>query len=185
MIERELEYWAPGATEPVAIRVRIGLPEPAPGGDYQSTLSIEGFDRPHSAPFFQVDPLGAFLTAAAFAPSILFMLAKGGRLTWLEMADLHFPLLTPPKQYYTFRPADGGEPRSLSITINPPQEIDEQWACLMTFMKEGGDEEYWIKADTWAKALERAAASVPDRLQEYVDKAGGGTLEELKARRTA
>ena len=54
--------------------------------------------------------------------------------------------------------------------------------AFLTLTAEGFDER-WIKADTWAKALERAAASVPDRLQEYVDKAGGGTLEEVSEAR--
>lgn len=181
MIERLLEYWAPGATAPVAIRVRIGAPEPTPEGNYQSTLSIEGFDKPYSAPFDQVDPLGAVLAAAAIAPSILFMLVKeGGRLTWLEGDDLGFPLLTPPKHYWTFRPANGSEPQSLSVTIAPPQEIGGQWACLVTLAAAEGDGEHWFKAATWPKALERAAAAVPDLLQEYVDEAGGGTLEEVR-----
>jgi hypothetical protein len=181
MIERKLEYLAPGATEPVTIHVRIGLPEPVPETErtYQSTLSIEGFDQPFCAPFFQVDPLGAVLAAAAIAPSTLFERAKGGRLTWLgAMEDLGFPLLGPPTHYWWFRPANGGEPRSLSISIHPPEKIDGQWACLLTFTSEGFDER-WIKADTWAKALERAAAAVPDRLQEYVDMAGGGSLEDM------
>lgn len=180
MIERLLEYWPPMATEPVTIHVRIDAPEPTPEGNYQATLSIEGFDEPYSAPFDQVDSLGAVLAAAAIAPSILSMRAKeGGRLTWLEGADLGFPLLTPPRHYWTFRPANGSEPQSISVTITPPQEISGQWACLMTFTTADGCEERWIKAETWAKALERAAATVPDHLQEYVDKAGGGILEEV------
>src|SRR5262245_61244582 len=105
MIERKLEYWTPGATEPTTIHVRIGLPEPVPETEhtYQSTLTIEGFGEPYCAPFDQVDPLGAVLAAAAIAPSILYMRAKGGRLTWLEsMEDLGFPLLGPPTHYWWF-----------------------------------------------------------------------------------
>jgi hypothetical protein len=179
MIERLLEYWAPGATEPVTIRVCIGAPEPTVEGNYKSTLSIEGFDTPYSAPFIQVDSLGAVLAAASIAPVILYSnVEKGGRLTWLEGDELSFPLLRPPKHYWTFRPTNGGEPQQVSITITPPQEIQGQWACLVTLMTAEICQERWVKAETWAQALERAAATVPTRLQEFMEKAGGGLLED-------
>ena len=145
MIERLLEYWAPGAAAPITIRVVIGAPEPTPEGNYQSTLSIEGFHKPYDAPFVQVDPLGAVLAAAAIAPSVLYRyVEKGGRLTWVGMNDLSFPLLTPPKRSWMLRPADGSEPQQLSITIAPPHEIAGQWRCLVTLMPAEGCDDRWF-----------------------------------------
>lgn len=179
MIERLLEYWAPEAIEPVVVRVRIGAPEPTPEGNYQATLSIEGLDAPYAAPFEQVDALGAVLAAAAIAPSTLFMLTDGvGRLTWLGGEDLGFPLLTPPKHYWAFRPANGGEPQPLSISIAPPQKIGARWGCLITFVAPEVCEERWIHGETWARALEASAAAVPAMLQDFTDKAGGGSIED-------
>lgn len=180
MIERLLEYMAPRADAPVMVRVTIGAPLPTPEGNYQSTLSIEGLGPPYAAPFEQVDPLGAVLAAASIAPFILYgRVEKGGRLTWLEGNELGFPLLTPPKHYWAFRPASGAEPQHVSITIAPPQEIAGQWACLVTLMTSELCEERWIQGETWARALECGAAAVTALLREFVEKAGGGSLEDL------
>ncbi len=179
MIERELEYWAPGATLAVTVRVTIGPPESTPEGNYRSTLSIEGFPSPYTAPFEQVDSLGAVLAAASMAPVILYSrVERGGRLTWLEGDNLGFPLLTPPKHYWSFRPASGGEPQHVSITVAPPQEISGRWACLVTLMTAEVCDQRWIQGDSWAHALERAGAAAATTLQEFVDKAGGGSLED-------
>ena len=179
MIERLLEYWAPQAAAPVTVRVTIGAPVPTPEGNYQSTLSFEGLGPPYAAPFEQVDPLGAVLTAASIAPVILHArVEKGGRLTWLEGDNLGFPLLTPPRHYWAFQPSNGSERQAVSITIAPPQEVAGQWACLVTLMTAEVREEHWIQGETWAHALERSAAAVPGLLQEFTEEAGGGSLED-------
>lgn len=184
MIERELEYWPPGAAAPTTIRVRIGAPEPADDGNYQSTLTIEGFDKPYRARFDQVDSLGALLAAAAIAPSTLAMrVAKGGRLTWLDQEDLGFPLLGPPKHYWTLHPEDGSPAKTISISVGAPEERADGWACLVTCTAPKGSSERWIQGATWASALEQAAAAVPGILQQCADDAGGGTLEEVRAPR--
>ena len=172
MIERHLKYWPAGSATPRPIRVVISAPTPTPTGHYQSTLTIEGFAAPYSAPFDQVDPLGAVLAAAAIAPSILAMRTAGGRLTWLDGEELGFPLLTPPRCHYDLR--DGG---GLSITIAPPIARGGAWACLVTIESSNGCTDRWIDGPSWAAALERAAATVPEILREH----GGG--EEAQASR--
>src|SRR5689334_8873936 len=90
MIERELQYWPPGAAEPRPIHVRIDTPVPW-GEDWVCTLTIEGFDTPYSHKCPQVDSIGAVLEALSLAPIVArSLVAPGGRLTWLGEEDLHF-----------------------------------------------------------------------------------------------
>lgn len=188
-MERELEYWAPGATEPRAIRVHIEIPvqdvATAQGTDWSCRLRIAGFDEPYSMRFHQVDPIGAMLAAMAVAPAVLRSLMQhGGRLTWLGLEDLGFPLLSAPTQDWQLNPSDGGPPRRLSIRIGHPERIGEQWSALVTAIDYGrGDEsddyttlERRAQGPTMARALELAAGLAPSLLQELVDKAGGGAL---------
>ena len=42
-MERQLEYWPPGATQPIPIRVLIGPPEERSESEWACTLTIEGF----------------------------------------------------------------------------------------------------------------------------------------------
>lgn len=94
VMEREIEYWPPGATEPRTILVSIGMPvQDVPcvdGTDWSCTLTITGFDEPVSIRFPGVDALHAFLTAVSFAPLELRLRAPDGRLAWLDEADLGF-----------------------------------------------------------------------------------------------
>jgi hypothetical protein len=190
-VERELEYWAPGATEPRLIRVHIGTPvqdfPTVTDTAWSCTLTIEGFEKPYSKRFYQVDAIGAMLAAAAIAPiELRSFVAPGGRLTWLESEVLGFALLSPPSGQWQFHPADGNAPRKVSVEIGHPERIGESWSALVTLIDYGRadeDDEYAtqekrVHGATWEKALELAAASVPAFLQEHVDKAGGGTLVE-------
>lgn len=88
-MERELEYWPPGATVPVPIRVGVSVPTREPDGTWLCTLTIEGFDKPHSQTFPGSDALSALLTAISFAPLKLELrVPEGGRLTWHGDTDL-------------------------------------------------------------------------------------------------
>jgi hypothetical protein len=179
MIERLLDHLPAGASAPVTIRVTVSAPVLRADGYFESTLSIEGLGKPYRAPFQQVDSLGALVAAASMAPIILYSrIGKGDRLTWLDGEDLGFPLLTPPKHYWTFHPSSGGESQQISITIAPPQESGGGWSCLVTLMTDEGCDEHWICAETWALALERAAAAVPSVLNDVIEKLGGGSVED-------
>jgi hypothetical protein len=94
---RELAYWPPGATEPIPIRVSIGIPEQdADGTDWSCTLSIDGFDKPCSMALPGTDAISALLRALSLAPHVLrSRTPSGGRLTWLGEEDLRFST-TPP-----------------------------------------------------------------------------------------
>jgi hypothetical protein len=90
---RTLQMTTTGSTDVSDIVVRIGLPEPdpAPGGDFQVLVEIDGFDRPYSRYFHGVDELQAFLAGCWIVTQILPALApEGARLTWLGADDLGF-----------------------------------------------------------------------------------------------
>lgn len=191
-MERELEYWAPGATEPRVIRVSISNPVQASpmasGADWSCSLTIAGFDEePYSRTFTQVDAIGAMLSALGIAPYLLrTFVRRGGRLTYLQSEDLSFPLLSPPSQDWQFLPTAGGTPRKISVRVGHPERTGASWSVLVIltdFGRDDEDDDYIsleerIHGPTWANALELAAAAVPVLLQKHVDNAGGGTLEE-------
>ncbi len=91
-MERQLEYWPPGATVPLPIHVHVGIPEPDAGGpDWSCTLTIDGFETPYVMSYPGVDALSALLRALRMAPIILrSRTPDGGRLTWLGDEDLGF-----------------------------------------------------------------------------------------------
>jgi hypothetical protein len=193
-VERELDYWSPGATASQPIRVCIGTPAqdiPTAGGvDWSCTLSIEGFERPYTQRFFQVDPLGAFLAATAIAPLVLrSFVPDGGRLTWLGREDLGLPLLSPPCQDWICTPANGGTPHRLDLRIGHPERTEGGWSALVTatdYGREEEEDEYTtlekrVHGSTMAHALECAAALAPSLVQELVDRMGGGTLTDPDA----
>lgn len=184
MMERQLDYWAPGAAQSTPIRVQIGTPEQHSESEWECTLAIEGFPR---TPFYSngmhdADAMGALSYALAIAPLHLrLMVEHGGRLTWNGQEDLHFPsMFSEPTQNFRLTPSEGGELRKLGIRIGLPERIDEQWSVLVTCT----DCTTWqaverrVHADAWTKALERALALVPELLQEQADKAGGGLVDE-------
>jgi hypothetical protein len=183
MMERELEYWAPGATEPRPIRVTFGAPEPHPKYEWSCSITITGFEKTYTKQMYQVDPVGATIAAMAITPYLLRSFAgRGGRLTFRGSAEIDFPtLLSRPEYTCQFARTDGTAPRKVSVRVNHPERIDESWSVLVVCI----DQETWecverrVQGDTWATALQRAAATVPELLQEYVDKAGGGVLEEV------
>lgn len=76
------------------VLVTIGPPKQN-GEDFDVTLEILGFDKPHRTEHPGVDPIAATLSAAHLAPHILKSLATGGHLTWDDEEDLGF--LPPPK----------------------------------------------------------------------------------------
>lgn len=184
-MDRLLEYWPPGATQSMPVRVRIGVPEPHPKYEWESTLTIEGFpDKPpYSKGMAGDDPLLALSYALAVAPLHLrLMMKRGGRLTWNGKENLQFPsMFSEPSQDWQLTPTEGGEPRKLWIRLALPERIDDRWSVLLTCTdcKTWETVERHIQADTWPEVLERAAAAVPALLREYADKLGGGTLEEL------
>jgi hypothetical protein len=193
-VYRDLEYWAPGASTPRPIRVTVDTPiqdVPTAGGvDWSCSLRIEGFEKPHSERFIQVDALGAFLAAAAIAPIILrSFVPDGGRLTWLEHEDLGFPSLHAPCQEWLCMPVDGGAPRRLEVRISYAGRTSGAWAALVTatdYGREEEEDEYTtlekrVHGSTMASALERAAALAPSLVQELVDRMGGGTLADPDA----
>src|SRR4051794_4573894 len=93
-MERELEYWAPGATEPRPIRIRFGAPEPHPRHDWVCVITITGFEEPDLTRLYGSDPVEAMARALAIAPSVLRTFGvRGGRLTWPGRSDLGFPTL--------------------------------------------------------------------------------------------
>lgn len=182
MIERELDYWAPEATGARPIRVHIGMPEPHPDHGWQCTITIAGFEQPYSRPLYESDAVGAMSTALAIAPFLLrTFVAHGGRLTYQGSEELGFPvLLSQPEYCCRLRPANGSEPREISVRIGHPERRDG-WSVLMVSTEDATWDriEKRIHGNTWSQALERAAATVPSLLQEHVDRAGGGVLEEV------
>ena len=183
---RDLEYWSSETSEARPIRVTITSPvlanEATGGGDWSCTLSIEGFDGSYKRSFFNVDPLAALLSTAAIAPHVLrTFVAKGGRLTWLGNEDLGFPLLRPPSHRWMFRHRDDGEPRGISVVVGAPERDDNQWSILLSLVDEGNFEvvERRVRSTTWAGAFKGAGEAVPALLSDFVDKVGGGTLEEI------
>jgi hypothetical protein len=183
-MERQLEYWAPGATQPIPIRVLIGAPEERSESEWECTLTIEGFPREplYSQRMHDVDAMGALSYALAIAPLHLrLLMERGGHLTWDGREDLHFPsMFSAPTHYFRLTPPGGGEPRKLGIRVGLPERIDGQWSVLVscTDCKTWEEVERRVVADAWAKVLERALAVVPALLQAQVDEAGGGLLEE-------
>lgn len=184
-MERELEYWPPGAVQSLPIRVRIGVPVPHPRYDWESTLTIEGFpEEPHySKAMHGADPINAISYALAIAPLHLRLMGqRGGRLTWNGSEVLRFPsMFSEPTQDWQLTPPEGGEPRRLGMRVGLPERIEDQWSVLVTCTdcKTWATVETRVHADTWPEVLGRAAAAVPLLLQQYADKLGGGALEEL------
>ncbi len=184
-MERHLEYWPPGATQSLPIRVRIGGVVPYSTNAWQSTLTIEGFpDEPtYSKPMIGSDPLEALSYALSVAPLLLRLMgARGGRVTHNGRGDLRFPSMSSsPSQNWQFTPTTGGEPRKLWIRLGLPERIEDRWSVFL----ECTDCDTWetaerhIEADTWPEAIEQAGAAVPGLLRDVADKLGGGTLEEL------
>lgn len=184
-LEREIEYWPPGASQPVPVRVRIGVPEPHPKYEWESTLTIEGFPgRPaYSIGMAGTDPVQAISYALAIAPLHLRLMGeRGGRLTWKGNEDLRFPsMFSEPSQDWQWTPLSGGAPRKLGIRIGLPERLDDQWSVLVTCT----DCQTWdtterrVEATAWPDVLERAVTTVRALLQEKAKALGEGTLEEL------
>jgi hypothetical protein len=66
------------------------------------------------------------------------------------------------------------------VKVHHPERVDGGWRVLVALIDgETYDRTERIeKAETWPKALERAAAAVPELLAAYVDAHGGGALED-------
>lgn len=94
-IDRSLEYWPPGATEPRSIRVSITFPEPHPRFDWTATLMVYGFDEPYSKSFYGCDAIHVLTLTLGVVPSVLQYLSRAapGRITWQGSDDLRFPSL--------------------------------------------------------------------------------------------
>jgi hypothetical protein len=185
-MERELEYWAPGAADPQPIRVRIGTPvqdvSTADGVDWSCTLTIEGLDAPYSMRLYDVDAIGAMLAAATLAPAVLrSYVPPGGRLTRLGSEELGFPSLSQLNNDWQYQPADGSAARRLSVKISHPERTGDSWSALVTVLDYSDHTtlERRLHGPTWANVLEHAAGAVSVLLQEVVNKAGGGTLTEV------
>lgn len=110
-MERELEYWPPGAAESTPIRVDVGIPvQDANGTDWSCTLTISGFDSPYSMAYPGVDAISALLAAISLAPHVLrSRTPAGGRLTWLGEEDLQFATLDTANGAPARRVRDGDE----------------------------------------------------------------------------
>lgn len=184
-LERDLEYWPPGATEPLPIKLRIGFPEERPEGGWKSTLLFEGFP---SRPFDQIDlvggdPIDAISYALAIAPLRLrLMYPRGGRLTHDGSEQLRFPsMFAAPSQHWKWTPSAGGAPRELGIRVGLPERDAERWNVVVT----STDHTTWrsierrVEAATWPEVLELAARAVPELLREHGEMLGGGTVEEV------
>jgi hypothetical protein len=94
VMERELEYWPPGALEARPIRVCIGFPvqdvQCAHGMAWSCTLTIDGFAQPYRMSFPGIDAVAALVAALRLAPDVLEAMARPGRVTWLGEDDLGF-----------------------------------------------------------------------------------------------
>lgn len=184
-LERELEYWPPGKTTPIPVRLKIGLPEPHPRHDWVSVITIEGLpSKPlDTTQVYGVDPLQALGHALSIASILLRVWSDlGGRVTWRGEEHLHLPSMhAEPWQDWRLLPTDGTEPRKLTIHIRLPEWIDEQWTVFLGCVEDWTLKsiERRIAADTWPAVLERAAAATPALLRELADKLGGGQLEEV------
>lgn len=184
-MERQLDYWPPGATQPVPVRVRIEVPYLDPEQDWETRLTIEGFPgRPtFSRPLHGEGPLEVLSEALCLAPLLLSsMTRRGARLTQNGSERLGFPsALSGPSQDWLLSPTGGGEPRKLWVRLELPDRIEDRWSVLLTSTecKTWGSLEKRFEAPTWPEALERAAAAVPALLREHAEKLGGGTLEEI------
>ncbi len=184
-MERQLEYWPPGATQSLPVRVRLGLPVPYSTDGWQTTLTIEGFpgEPLYSKAMIASDPIESLSYALSVAPLLLRLMGqRGGRITHNGRGDLRFPSMSSaPSQNWQFNPTTGGDPRKLWIRLGLPERIEDRWSVFL----ECTDCETWetverhIQADTWPEVIERAAADVPVLLRVCADKLGGGTLEEL------
>jgi hypothetical protein len=183
-MDRELEYWPPGATQSIPIQVRIGIPEPHPKYEWESTITIQGFPgkAPYSKGMTGGDPIEALSYALAIAPLHLrLMVQRGGRLTWRGKENLGFPsMFSEPTQDWQVTPAGGGPPWKVTIRIGLPERIDDQWSVLVSCIdcRTWKAAERRVQAGAWSEVLERAAVAVPELLREHVEKAGGGTLVE-------
>lgn len=79
-----------------------------------------------------------------------------------------------------FRPADGGDPRTITLRIGAPVKSPvegEDWSVRVEVI--GFDDPYSrvTFGTDWAQAIELAAMLLPVILQGRVSQAGGGTLE--------
>jgi hypothetical protein len=185
-MDRQLDYWPPGAAQSVPVRVRIGVPVPHPKYDWGSTITIEGFPN---KPAFSVemtggDPVEALSYALSIAPiHVRLLVERGGRITRYGKENLQFPsMFSEPTRDWQLTLTEGGEPRTLTIRLGLPERLDERWDVLLscTDCKTWKTGEKHIQADTWPEVIERAAAAVPAFLREHADQLGGGTLEEVR-----
>jgi hypothetical protein len=184
-MERELEYWPPGAAQSVPIRVLVGAPTLHSEKEWGCRITIEGFPDtpPYSKEMFGSDALQALAYALAIVPLHLRLMAKrGGRITWEGTEALRFPsMFSEPTADWQLTPSGGGEPRKLGIRIGLPERIDDRWSALVSCV----DCTTWetaekrVHADAWPEVLQQAAAAVPVLLHEYAEKLGGGALEEI------
>lgn len=184
-LERELEYWPPGAPTPLPIRVRIGWPEPDSHHGWASVVTFEGFPKKPLATTsaYGVDPLQALGFALTMIPLLLQRwVDRGGRVTWQGEEHLQLPsAIRDLWGDWVFTPTDGTEPRKLTIYIGQPDWIDERWSVLLRCVenKEWKSVERRITSDAWAEAVECAAAAAPALLREVVEQLGGGRLEKV------
>ncbi len=185
-MERELKYWAPGSTEATPIRVSFGTPETHPEYDWTCRITIEGFPhKPHyTRLMYGTDAVSAMAAALSVMPYLLrASYPRGGRLTWRDQEELGFPyMLSEPRQDWEFTPANGGEPRKLTVRVGHPEWVEETWTALVSCVDFANwkAEEKRVEGNTWPLTLERAAATATALLNEYVQGAGGGTLKEIK-----